>query len=180
MTDDSRFAIHDVVFRYARGVDRRDWESVRSCYHPDATDDHGNYSGGRDGLIDWMKERHESILMSLHYISNVLVDFLRDDAARVESYCTTVQRTAARDAAVSLRMYAIAGLDDARESDVVETSVRCRFIDFVTKRDGEWRVAKRTVVFESLDYRVFTPPIFGPTFVVGSRSTDDALWVVGE
>ena len=33
-----RQAIEDTIARYARGVDRRDWDLVRSTYHPDATD----------------------------------------------------------------------------------------------------------------------------------------------
>jgi hypothetical protein len=35
----------DACYRYCRGVDRRDVELVRSCYHPDATDHHGEYHG---------------------------------------------------------------------------------------------------------------------------------------
>ncbi|MEY3566868.1 MAG: hypothetical protein RLZ19_882, partial [Actinomycetota bacterium] len=41
----AREHIRDVVYRYARGVDRRDFDLVRSCYHPDATDDHGPFTG---------------------------------------------------------------------------------------------------------------------------------------
>ena len=37
--------ITDVVYRYARGIDRLDFELVRSCYHPDAYDDHGAFKG---------------------------------------------------------------------------------------------------------------------------------------
>ena len=32
----ARERIRDVIHRYARGVDRRDYELVRSCYHPGA------------------------------------------------------------------------------------------------------------------------------------------------
>jgi hypothetical protein len=63
-------AIQDVLYRYARGVDRRDWELVRSVYHPDATDDHGGYRGGVDGLLDYLRARHEHIEQSLHVITN--------------------------------------------------------------------------------------------------------------
>ena len=49
-----REQIRDVIYRYARGVDRRDYELVRSCYHPNATDDHGSYKGDVDGFITWL------------------------------------------------------------------------------------------------------------------------------
>ena len=34
-------AIHEVMIRYCRGLDRMDAELVGSAYHPDAHDDHG-------------------------------------------------------------------------------------------------------------------------------------------
>ena len=38
-----RNEIEEVVLRYCRGIDRRDFDLVRSCYHPDATDRHGSF-----------------------------------------------------------------------------------------------------------------------------------------
>ena len=43
-----RHEIQECLFRYVRGVDRRNWDLVRSAYHPDAYDDHGNYKGNID------------------------------------------------------------------------------------------------------------------------------------
>ncbi len=31
--------IHDVIMRFSRGIDRCDEALLRSCFHPDATDD---------------------------------------------------------------------------------------------------------------------------------------------
>ena len=31
-----RLEIRDVVYRYCRGIDRREYDLVRSCYHHDA------------------------------------------------------------------------------------------------------------------------------------------------
>jgi hypothetical protein len=39
-------AIERVLTSYSRGVDRFDFDLVRSCYWPDGTDDHGSFSGG--------------------------------------------------------------------------------------------------------------------------------------
>ena len=39
-----REEIRDLMMRYARGVDRGDWETVRAVYHPDARDDHGDFA----------------------------------------------------------------------------------------------------------------------------------------
>lgn len=45
--------IRDVHLRYCRGVDRCDWDLVRSCYYAEAIDEHGFYRGGIDGFIEW-------------------------------------------------------------------------------------------------------------------------------
>jgi hypothetical protein len=37
--------IYETLCRYARGVDRGDWDLVRSTYHEDAYDSHGDYQG---------------------------------------------------------------------------------------------------------------------------------------
>ena len=36
-----RAELTDLVMRYSRGVDRRDFALIRSTYHDDAIDDHG-------------------------------------------------------------------------------------------------------------------------------------------
>jgi hypothetical protein len=60
-----RLGIQDCLFRYVRGVDRRNWSLVRSAYHPDGYDDHGNYKGGIDGFIESLVRRHETVEQSM-------------------------------------------------------------------------------------------------------------------
>src|SRR5439155_1377882 len=43
-----RAEIHDVMMRYAAGVDRRDFELVRACFAPEVT----GWTVGREPLID--------------------------------------------------------------------------------------------------------------------------------
>ncbi len=84
MTDDiaaivrelkDRQEIFDCLLRYCRGVDRCDREAVRSAYHPDAIDDHGDYVGDVEGFIDWAFDYHTRYqLRTLHSISNHLCE----------------------------------------------------------------------------------------------------------
>jgi len=128
-----RIQIQDCLFRYARGVDRMDWNLVRSAYHADAYDDHGDYKGGIDGFLESLAKRHATIEQSLHIIGNVLIEFDGPESALVEAYFTTHQRSAA-------------GPDGKR----VETEAVGRYIDRMARRHGGWRIERRTVVLEVL------------------------------
>jgi hypothetical protein len=44
--------IRDCMMRYARGMDRRDRELLRSAYHDGAVDDHVGFVGEVDDFID--------------------------------------------------------------------------------------------------------------------------------
>ena len=56
-----RLQIQDLIYRWCRSIDRLDFDAMRSVFHPDATDTHGAYDGGVDGLIEWIRERHRTI-----------------------------------------------------------------------------------------------------------------------
>ena len=128
-----RIQIQDCLFRYARGVDRKDWNLVRSAYHADAHDDHGEYKGGVEGFIESLARRHSTIEQSLHLIGNVVIEFDAEDSALVEAYFTTHQRDAPLPDHTSVEVEAIG-----------------RYIDRMVRRGGDWRIARRTVVLEVL------------------------------
>ena len=52
----SKDAIHDVLMRYCRGIDRLDVELLKSCYHEDSWDDHGHYKGGGHAFAQFIAE----------------------------------------------------------------------------------------------------------------------------
>jgi len=50
-----RAAIHDVIMRYAAGVDRRDFELVASCFAPDVNGEFaGKHWQRRDALVEFI------------------------------------------------------------------------------------------------------------------------------
>ena len=49
-----RHEIRAVLERYCRAVDRGDLDLLLSVYHPDATDDHGMYSGNGHEFAHWL------------------------------------------------------------------------------------------------------------------------------
>lgn len=151
---EDRLGIQDALNRYVRGVDRRDWELVRSAYHADGWDDHGDYKGGIDGFIEVLKKRHAVIEQSMHVIANCVIEFDSADGAVVETYFIVYQRIspAAGDARTFHLRGRPCGPDDAVDREVVG-----RYVDRMTRRDGVWRVARRTVVFEKMSGEIAVP-----------------------
>jgi hypothetical protein len=140
-----RLDIRELMERYARGVDRRDWDLVRAVYHPDAHDDHGNYKGDIDGFIASLEKRHAFIEQSMHFIGNCIIEFDGPDSAVVETYYITYQRLL--PGAGQSRLNYLSRERPADE-DAMQGQAIGRYVDRVTRRDGEWRIARRTVVFE--------------------------------
>jgi hypothetical protein len=157
-----RFAIQDALARYARGIDRRDWATLRSAYHPDAEIDQADYKGGIDGLIDFIAPRHKLVEQSMHMLTNTLVEFDGDGSALVETcYLAFLRGRRPEDP----------------EGGLVETRALGRYLDRFERRAGEWRIARRTVVFDQVLAQP-APEIapFGPGWAVSRRDGDDPLW----
>lgn len=122
-----RQAIADCVHRYARGIDRRDAELVASCYHPDAIDDHGTFVGSGRDLAEWVFERQEGTLSTQNHITTHRVE-LDGDTAHGETYYIVLRRSAAGPVSCASG----------------------RYVDRFERRDGEWRIAGRVCIVESI------------------------------
>jgi 3-phenylpropionate/cinnamic acid dioxygenase small subunit len=120
-----RAAIHDLLLRYARGVDRRDLALVASCFTPDCAYE-GALGRGSIGdalaLLEVAMGRYER---TLHFVGNQLVE-LDGDRARSETYAVAYH-----------------GLPGGR---LYVTAVR--YLDELVRHDGGWRIARRTVTRE--------------------------------
>ena len=79
-----RNEIWRVMQRYARGLDRLDFELARSCYWDDAIEDHGSYVGKPDDFIHWADSTTLAFESTQHGILNHSCDLQGDDA-----YCET-------------------------------------------------------------------------------------------
>lgn len=122
----TRQEILDVLMRLCRGVDRHDRELLESCYHPDATDDHGVYSGDAKGFIDWVLGATDGVPFMQHNITNHQVLGGGDDVVTTETYYHT--RTLGSDGQLAQAFG--------------------RYLDRFERRDGEWRIASRLVTIE--------------------------------
>ncbi len=125
----ARQEIADVILRYARGIDRLDFELVRSCYHPDAFDDHGTMKGGVEDFIASARTFLPHYVATMHFMGNMLIEVERD-VARAETYAVAYHRELLGDGA---------GRDDIWG---------IRYVDRFEQRGGDWRIAHRVVAQE--------------------------------
>jgi 3-phenylpropionate/cinnamic acid dioxygenase small subunit len=83
-----RFEINELLTRYARAVDRKDWDLYRDVFTPDATIDYtsaGGISGDTETQAAWLAEALAQFPASQHMIANVGITFTDDDTAMVEA-----------------------------------------------------------------------------------------------
>ena len=166
-------AIRDVLARYARGVDRRDWDLVRAAFHPDARDDHGAYRGDIEGLIEWVARRHASIDQSMHFLGNCLIEFANADRALVETYYVAYLRLGP-DAHESRRML----LGDTAEPGYTDVAVLGRYIDRFERRAGAWRIGRRINVYEGTRAQAVHDPSHDPQHDWAARDSSDKLYTM--
>jgi hypothetical protein len=78
-----RLDIHELLARYARGVDTKDWDLYRSVFTDDAHIDYssaGAAAGTRDEVTAFLEAAFEAIPWAQHYITNVEIDLDGDTA----------------------------------------------------------------------------------------------------
>jgi hypothetical protein len=121
-----RKAIHDCLLRFARGVDRRDPDLVRSAYHPDAMDDHGAMVGSAGDMIEWGRLRDRTGPVSTHHHITDHSCEVDGDSAHAETYY----------------------IFDGRNPDGTTWIAGGRYLDRLERRDGEWKIAFRYCLVE--------------------------------
>lgn len=120
-------AIWECVLRYTRGLDRLDIDLFRSAYWDDAYTCHGTVNGSVEDFLDWWMPMQEGREAGQHAVSNFSVWFDGDFAADAESYF----------------------LASIKDKGATSVSLLCgRYADRFEKRNGEWRIATRVLVFD--------------------------------
>lgn len=122
--------IKQVLYRYCRGVDRGERQTISSVYHPGAIDRHGPWQGEGRTFGDYLvPSMDRTPLIGQHHITNVIIE-LSNDSAAVESYFVAFHPETVDDG--SARHVLVAG----------------RYLDHFERRDGVWAIAERTVVVD--------------------------------
>ncbi len=127
-------ALLELVVKYCRACDRRDYVLLRSLYHDDAVDDHGAmFCGGPDAYVAWLPGVLAQFEATVHTIANALFE-VRADAAQGEIATVAYHRTHAPAAR--------------------EITIGGRYLDHYARRGGVWKFARRGL---ALDWCRVTP-----------------------
>ncbi len=124
---EDRLALQQLAWAYCHAIDRRDFILLRSLYHDDAIDDHGSlFCGSPDEYVAWLPSMLANWSATAHLIHNML--FLIDGEQAEGELCATAYHRA---------------VDGTREF-----IGHGRYLDEYRRRDGVWRIFRRTLVVD--------------------------------
>lgn len=152
-------ALRDLVMRYCRGIDRRDFALVRSLFHDDAIDDHGTmFSGPPDAFVAWLPVAMAPWELTIHSVTNSTFA-LAGDRAEGEHYVRAWHRT--------------------HPPDRKEYIIHGRYLDRFERRAGQWKFLRRSLVFDHGEIRAVDEEAMaqlGGDAAQGTSGDDDPSW----
>jgi hypothetical protein len=122
-------AIRDCLMRYCHGIDRCDEDLVLRVYWPEATDDHGMFSGPASDFVAAIMPILRKMDATAHFLGNIWIR-LAGNAAKVETYVQAYHRS--KSSTGVMRDSVIGG----------------RYLDRMEKRGSEWRILARAVTVD--------------------------------
>jgi hypothetical protein len=157
-----RVEIDHVLKTYFRGLDRQDFEMVRSCFFEDATIDLEPWIlGSRDEAIAQLEspDSLNGYERTMHFCGNTIIE-LEGDVAHTEVYAMA-QHTVKPD----------------HEWAGMFVTTWLRYLDRFERRGGEWRSAKRKFVCEWI--RKDTAGMWEEPPAPGRRDHTDPVFTFG-
>lgn len=124
-----RDLIRACLARLARGEDRRDAGLITASYWPDSVTDYGVFQGDFAAYLAWVVPGSDAIANTQHVLGQSHIE-LEGDGARVETQVISYHRV------------------DYGGGDEHDTCMGGRYLDWFGKRDGEWRIASRTMLYD--------------------------------
>ena len=138
--------IQEVVYAYCRGIDRRDLDAVRACYHPDATDEHGSFSGTVDAYLEWVDRLLARYSWTMHFVGNILIDFYNEQSD-VEGIEDGNNESDEIDVAAA-ESYGISLHRSEEVKPYLNLAIGFRYLDRFERRKGRWKIFERVAVSE--------------------------------
>ena len=121
-----RIAIRDVMIRYARGLDRRDFDLVASCFTDDAYAQYSdNKNTGLENIVSRLRRSVSRFQSSTHFMGDQSIEII-GDTAEVETY------------AIDYLLYTVDGT-------LYQSMGGLRYQDTMVRGDGLWKISHRVM-----------------------------------
>jgi hypothetical protein len=163
-----RDEIRQLLYTYARGVDRGDFDLIKSVFLPEATDHHGHYDGPALRFAKSVVSRGDELGVpgNQHHITNMTIE-VNGDTARAESYFLAFQHQ--NDNGTGIGLAIMAG----------------RYLDVLERRNGTWGILRREVVSDWTRGSIDGGPWLTTTvehggYVAPGRRSDDVSYKLFE
>lgn len=157
-----RQVIYDQLCRYSRSLDRLDIELLSSTFWPDADVDLGPgvFQGQARDLFEYAMRFQGAMKVTRHELSNVLIEPLEDGRAFAESYVCAFHVVDEGGRPVDLIVYG-------------------RYLDYFERRNGDWRISRRTELIDWAHERRATADWFArqPPLNRGVHDGSDGLYL---
>jgi hypothetical protein len=125
-----REKIRACIARLARGEDRRDPALISASCWPDGTSDYGIFAGSFAEYLAWVVPGSPAIAVTQHILGQSVVD-LGGNTGRAETHVIAYHRV---------------NMGDGEH----DTFIGGRYLDRFEKREQEWRVAHRVMLYDWL------------------------------
>jgi hypothetical protein len=122
--------IGECIIRLARGEDRRDAGLITSCWWPDASYDYGVQNGSFAEYLAWVVPGADAITNTQHLLGQSHIE-LAGEGAKAETQVISYHRV------------------DMGAGDR-DTCIGGRYLDSFVRRGGEWRIARRVMLYDWL------------------------------
>jgi len=152
-------AIHEVLMRYCRGVDRVDAAQIASTFHPDGTIEFGELVLAGEEIGPTIAENAGFCQITTHMVGNEIVE-LHGDVAHSELY------------------YLSSGVVDGEDGSSQLRTRAGRYVDTIERRAGEWRLKQRIVVQDWCHYQDLPAVPEGSGFRPGAQGAEDPLYAL--
>lgn len=119
-----RESIRQCLAWLARGEDRRDATLIAGTFWPTAIVDYGIFAGSVDDYLAWVVPGSPDVAVTQHVLGQSVIR-LHSDTALAETHVLAYHRVSDRD-----------------------TMIGGRYLDWLDKVDGNWRIARRTMLYD--------------------------------
>lgn len=160
LRSEEQLHIQSILQQYCQAIDRIQLHELKNVFHSDAAIRNGSNVLTLAQFIDSVAERHPTVGVAFHMISNISVEFFHQHRAFVQSYCLAFES------------------QSNSEQEPVERTFRVRYGDLFERRNGQWKISQRRVVIDheqAIPAHLTKPAIFANEHNAGARNSDDAI-----